>query len=176
MSALVYLTIFLSGLWLISEVVVSIIKRSTAGAKRQDRLSYLLIWLSFFISIQAAVNLKLYVPFVRKVGSITLLAPFLGYCGCVIIVAGLVIRWIAILTLGNLFTVQVVIAKYHRVIDHGIYRTLRHPSYLGSLICFLGAGLAIENWLCLIVLVVLPLSAFIYRISVEERTLLRVRP
>lgn len=47
-----------------------------------------------------------------------------------------------------------------------------HHSYSGSLLSFLGLGLALENWISLVILVALPLASTLYRISVEERALL----
>jgi protein-S-isoprenylcysteine O-methyltransferase Ste14 len=60
----------------------------------------------------------------------------------------------------------------HKIIDKGLYGIIRHPSYLGSLVTFAGLGLALENWLSLLVLLALPVAATLYRISVEEKALL----
>jgi protein-S-isoprenylcysteine O-methyltransferase len=58
------------------------------------------------------------------------------------------------------------------VIDSGPYRFVRHPSYTGALIAFVGFGLCLGNWLSLL-LITLPISAaFLWRIRVEERALL----
>jgi protein-S-isoprenylcysteine O-methyltransferase Ste14 len=100
-----------------------------------------------------------------------LLSPFLGYLGCLLIMAGLLIRWLAISTLRRQFTVNVSIVKDHKIIDTGIYAFIRHPAYLGSLLSFLGLGLAFESWICLLIVFILPLMATLYRISVEEKVL-----
>lgn len=128
------------------------------------------MWLSIIASIILGVGLKFSL---RSTGRIDFLSPLFGYIGCAIIVAGLLIRWSAIRTLGKQFTVQVSIVNDHKIVDAGIYGVVRHPSYLGSLICFIGLGLALENWISLLILLSLPLAATLYRIAVEEKVLLR---
>ena len=83
------------------------------------------------------------------------------------------LRWYAIIYLGRFFTVNVAIAADHRLIDGGPYRFVRHPSYSGALMVFLGLGLCIGNWLSVAVMIV-PISlVFIWRIHVEEAALLQ---
>ena len=62
--------------------------------------------------------------------------------------------------------------EQHALVETGLYRTIRHPAYLGMLATVLGFGLAAGNWLSLAALVGLPLAATLYRIRVEERALL----
>jgi protein-S-isoprenylcysteine O-methyltransferase Ste14 len=91
--------------------------------------------------------------------------------GVALIVLGLAIRWTAVVTLWRYFTVDVSIRRDHRVIQHGIYRIIRHPAYLGSLISFIGLGVTFMNWLSLAAIVIGTLIVFSYRIAVEERAL-----
>ena len=59
-----------------------------------------------------------------------------------------------------------------RVVRRGLYGVVRHPSYTGLLLRYLGFGLALANWLSA-ALVFLPLlCATVYRIRVEEKALL----
>ena len=51
---------------------------------------------------------------------------------------GLVLRVWAYATLGRLFTFQLAIRKDHKLIRHGPYKFLRHPSYTGAFIIVLG--------------------------------------
>ena len=71
------------------------------------------------------------------------------------------LRPVAIRTLGKHFTYTLSIVDDHRIVDTGIYRLVRHPSYLGSLMCLLGLGVALENWISLIIVVVVPLIAIV---------------
>jgi protein-S-isoprenylcysteine O-methyltransferase Ste14 len=91
--------------------------------------------------------------------------------GLIVLAAGVTLRTWAILTLGRLFKFVVVIQEDHRVVATGPYRLLRHPSYTGALVAFLGVGIALNNWLSMLTLVALPLAAILVRIRVEEAEL-----
>ena len=75
------------------------------------------------------------------------------------------------LYLGRLFTFDVAIAEDHRVIDTGPYRYVRHPTYTGSLLSFVGLGLCGGNLLSLVVLLVPITAAFLRRVAIEEAAL-----
>jgi protein-S-isoprenylcysteine O-methyltransferase Ste14 len=91
--------------------------------------------------------------------------------GMVLMWAGIVIRQWSISVLGRFFTVDVRVQSGQTVIDRGPYRWVRHPSYSGMIITFVGMGLALGNWVSLALLVVVPTAGLIVRIRVEERTL-----
>jgi protein-S-isoprenylcysteine O-methyltransferase Ste14 len=91
--------------------------------------------------------------------------------GLVLMAAGLVIRQWAILALGRFFTIDVRVQPDQTVVDRGPYRWVRHPSYTGLVLFFVGVGLALSNWASLIVLAVLPLAGLLVRIHSEERAL-----
>jgi protein-S-isoprenylcysteine O-methyltransferase Ste14 len=92
--------------------------------------------------------------------------------GIALMVLGTAFRAWSVIALGRNFTVYVQVRDQQPVVDTGPYRLLRHPSYTGLLAVCLGIGLALGNWLALIVVVVLPTIAIVVRISVEERALL----
>ena len=91
--------------------------------------------------------------------------------GLALLAAGVALRTWAILTLGRLFKFVVVIQEGHRVVTSGPYRLLRHPSYSGALVAFLGIGIALDNWLSAVALVLIPLLTILVRIQVEEAAL-----
>jgi protein-S-isoprenylcysteine O-methyltransferase Ste14 len=91
--------------------------------------------------------------------------------GLCVLAAGVAFRTWAMLTLGRLFKFVVVIQDDHRVITSGPYRLLRHPSYTGALVAFLGAGIALDSWLSIVALGVIPLLAILVRIRKEEAEL-----
>ena len=108
----------------------------------------------------------------RNVGSIGSARWPLFVIGLVLMAAGVFVRQWAILTLGRFFTVDVRVHPDQTVVERGPYRWVRHPSYSGLLIFFVGLGLALNDWLSVIVLAILPAAGLIIRIRSEERALL----
>ena len=92
--------------------------------------------------------------------------------GCVAMVFGIAFRGWSVIVLGRYFTVDVRVRENQQVIDRGPYRLLRHPSYTGLLCTCLGIGLALGNWLALLLAIVPTTIAIAFRIRVEERALL----
>jgi protein-S-isoprenylcysteine O-methyltransferase len=93
--------------------------------------------------------------------------------GLVLFVAGLILRWWAIIILGRFFTVDVTIEKDHELVERGPFRVVRHPSYTGVLLAFVGLGLSLGNWAALLVILMPIGAAFIHRMNVEEDALSR---
>lgn len=96
----------------------------------------------------------------------------LTWAGIVILLIGMVLRWGSIWFLGRYFTGRVQIQDDHELISRGIYRWLRHPSYTGGIMIFIGIALSINNWLALIVNLLIIAGAYLYRIKIEERALI----
>jgi protein-S-isoprenylcysteine O-methyltransferase Ste14 len=156
----------LSALLLASEVALALSKRSKSRATGKDRFTLPLLWTVIGISIFAAFFLREAFPQGR------LPHPHTFYIiGLVLFVLGLIIRWIAIIHLGRFFTVNVAIAEDHQLITTGPYRYVRHPSYTGTLLIFLGFGLCMLN-IFSAAAVFLPIAAaFLWRMHVEEQAL-----
>ena len=91
--------------------------------------------------------------------------------GLVIGWLGLLLRWWSFASLGQYFTVVLTTSHDQPVIEHGPYRVLRHPSYTGLLLAFIGAGLIVANWVSAICAVATLLAALIYRVRTEEHAL-----
>jgi protein-S-isoprenylcysteine O-methyltransferase Ste14 len=150
-----------------SEVVPAVALRSRENVARgADRGSLAVLWTTITPAIFTSIQ-------VVSRGGARLPGPMLAWvvAGIAVLVAGLALRWTAILTLRHAFTVDVAIAKDQRVVDHGIYRVLRHPAYAGNLMAFLGMVLSYGDWLGGLVLFLPIAAAFFYRIGVEERAL-----
>jgi len=88
-----------------------------------------------------------------------------------VLVAGLVIRWIAIVSLGKAFSANVAIRPTQSIYQSGLYRFVRHPSYSGLLLVFVAVALHERNWLAAAVVLVPTTAALLYRIHVEEAAL-----
>ena len=94
--------------------------------------------------------------------------------GIAVMALGIALRIWAVVVLGRSFTVEVRVREGQQVVDRGPYRVVRHPSYTGLLAVFLGTGIALDDWLALIVAIVPPVLAIAYRIRVEEAALVEV--
>ncbi len=93
------------------------------------------------------------------------------FAGVGLFVAGLLLRWWAIITLGRFFTMDVTIEKDHELVERGPFHMVRHPSYTGVLLAFAGLALTLGNWAVLLVILVPIGAAFIHRMNVEENAL-----
>jgi len=91
--------------------------------------------------------------------------------GIVILMAGVLLRMHCWRVLGRFFTHTVTIANDHQLVQEGAYRWLRHPSYFGALLTYIGMGLALGSYASLAVLVVGCLACYAYRMHVEEAAL-----
>jgi len=153
--------------WCALEILVAVITRTRrSDGKVQDRGSMLLLWIAIFSSITACEWIKAAVP-ATHLHNADWLKPF----SLAFFLAGLVIRLTAIFTLGKSFSVNVAIRAGQTVQRTGLYRIVRHPSYLGLLILFLAVGLHARNWISLLVVLVPTTAALLYRIHVEEAAL-----
>ncbi len=149
-----------------SEIGLAIFKRSGPAASSKDKGSLGLLWLVIVVSIYAAIDSTFRFP---RFGFE--LSNWLYLFAVVLFISGMILRWWSIIHLGRFFTVNVAIAKDHRVVDDGPYRLVRHPSYTGSLVNFLGCGIMLSNSLSILSLVLPVLAMFLWRIRIEERAL-----
>jgi protein-S-isoprenylcysteine O-methyltransferase len=155
--------------FVLSEIALSVFKRAQRGARVADRGSLSLIWIVIGISVFCAF----YVSFAAPEAAFGAWRAAARIMGIVLFVSGLALRWFAIVYLGRFFTVNVAIASDHELIDTGPYRFIRHPSYTGALMAFLGLGLCIGNWLSLGILLAPILLVFLHRVRIEEAALLQ---
>jgi len=148
----------LSILWIAFEAYVSATRRTAADKQEQDKGSLHFLWVSIMASAMAAASLRFWVPYTSQAGAISWGAPVVGYVGCALIAMGVGLRFWAIAVLGKRFTVQVTIVEDHSIVQQGLYRYVRHPAYLGSLLSLLGLGLSFENWSSMLAALLFPES------------------
>ena len=91
--------------------------------------------------------------------------------GSILVITGLIIRWTAISQLGKYFTVKIGIQQDQALVTTGLYKIIRHPSYTGMLIYYIGLGMLMENLVSLLILFGFSLIAILYRIKFEEKVL-----
>jgi protein-S-isoprenylcysteine O-methyltransferase Ste14 len=89
--------------------------------------------------------------------------------GAFLAIIGLLIRITSILTLNKQFTYTVTKIDNHELIETGLYKTLRHPGYLGQLIIFLGISTSLSNWLSILLMMVPVALGYLNRINIEEK-------
>ena len=141
-------------------------RRKVAG-RDSDRGSLQLLAVVLFVSIFAAWWLAFRLP---QAGMPAPPAPLLA-AGVAAMWAGMAFRLWSILTLGAFFRTTVIVQDEHRLVERGPYARLRHPSYAGGMLTLLGLGLALGNWVSLLLLTVPPALAYRRRIAVEEQAL-----
>ncbi|QNK03106.1 methyltransferase family protein [Dyella telluris] len=156
--------IVLFALWFISEPLLLRTARDRGGSDVDARSLMLLAtsnlvlpWLSIALYFLGVGRL----PF----------SPWLKLAGVVIMVAGFCIRWSGMWTLRKFFSANVAVQSDHRLVIAGPYRFVRHPGYFGGWLGFVGLGLALGNGIAIVLLTLLTLPAFLYRIRVEENAL-----
>ncbi len=160
------------GGFLVSEILLNVTKRgdTSTGNLQPGKISNAVI---MTVGLSSIV-LGIIIGFTAKFMNIRwLFTPdyFISSLGLVLIAIGVVMRWSAIRTLDKYFTVDVKILDDHRIIRSGLFKYLRHPSYLGLLISVLGLGVTMVNWLSTLVMLVPHVIVIVLRINEEERAL-----
>lgn len=154
-------------LWLIPELIGWVKQRSGASAMRRDRGSQAVLTGSLWVGIFLAISFAWALPAVT-------IKPFrmlVFAVGILLILVGVALRWFAIRTLGALFTRDLAVRTEQRVVDTGLYRSIRHPSYSGTLLICLGIGLAMTNWASLVAIIACAVAGHLYRVRLEEQLL-----
>lgn len=132
LSPTVFATAALAGFW----VIELTLRRGGAARSLKggvfDRGSSLFIWLAFIIT---GVCLAVHAPgpeFPIEV----------GWIGAIAAAFGVAIRIVAFRTLGSSYTRTLRVDDEQAMVTHGIYRRIRHPGYLSSLLIWGGAAIA----------------------------------
>ena len=141
---------------------------SREGATKITGIGGRLVALAFVIATTVVATLT---PRVFPVAAIRPGAVAFA-AGMVVLLAGLVLRGWSFKALGQYFTHTVMVSSDQPVIASGPYRVLRHPAYTGIILAGIGIGLAAANWADLAGLLLLTLTALLWRIRIEEAALL----
>lgn len=156
----------LAAIYGLSELYLALTRRSGTQAISRDRRSLMLLWATIIVSLWLGIQMVWLFP------NATVRHPRGFYLfGFLLFLGGLILRWYSIGYLGRYFTVDVSISAEHKLIDSGPYRYIRHPTYTGALLAFLGLGFCFGNWLSILFMTVPIIAAFLWRIRIEERAL-----
>ena len=167
-------SIFLAAclVWNVPEVVGAFKQRAKAARKEasvQDRGS-----LGILIGLQwTGLALNFLLAWLFQMAAISWHRTALFATGILLILLGVALRWYSIWTLGRYFTRDVAVSAGQKIVKHGPYRTIRHPAYSGTFLTMLGVGLAVTNWVSLLVLLICVLAGHLYRVRVEEQALIQ---
>jgi protein-S-isoprenylcysteine O-methyltransferase Ste14 len=137
-----------------------------SAGEREDRANR---WVLAAFSV--LVLLDCYLPACRdRMSFLTIDGDATRWLGVALFSVGGALRLWPVVVLGPRFSGLVAIQRGHTLVTSGIYRVIRHPSYLGLLINSLGLGLAFRSGVgvLLTALLLVPLLA---RIHAEERLL-----
>jgi protein-S-isoprenylcysteine O-methyltransferase Ste14 len=91
--------------------------------------------------------------------------------GLTMVLVGIVIRFVAIATLGKNFSGLLRIRNDHTLVRTGIYRRVRHPAYLGAILLFLGIPVMLSSILGFLTMLLL-VAYLMFRIKLEEKMLI----
>ncbi len=103
--------------------------------------------------------------------TITVLPKAWFLAGLAILICGRLLRMHCWRMLGQYFTGDVKASADQPVVERGAYRWVRHPSYTGGILMYLGTGIALTNWLSVLIIAVSGAAAYVYRVHVEEQAL-----
>jgi protein-S-isoprenylcysteine O-methyltransferase Ste14 len=148
----------------IGGVIIPAKRRGGARVKRSHVLSNIIIYFSwpvilFLIFIFAAIDI---VP----------LPDWAYYIGLAVMITGIVFRQWAIAVLGRYFSRAIGVQKEHKIVESGPYHLIRHPSYAGVLIFWVGMGLAVQSISAVLIALAVFCLVYGYRIYVEEKVLI----
>jgi protein-S-isoprenylcysteine O-methyltransferase Ste14 len=168
MTIYILLLILVPAIWVIFEIGLVIRDNSRDRGKTAiDKGTRCFNFIAITVGIIAAATFSGFSEFFFPGGRTSLVF----FVGIAVMLAGMALRFWSVFTLGKAFRTTIETDKDQKVVSNGPYRFVRHPSYSGWLLMCCGYGIAVQNWLSLLVAVFLPLAALLYRIHVEEAAL-----
>jgi protein-S-isoprenylcysteine O-methyltransferase Ste14 len=166
----IVILIISSTVWLIVEgILILRDKNNSKGSTKIDKRTRLFNTISTLIALSSPVFLVLLPSLNFSEKEI----PAVTIVGTLMVCFGFILRHWSINVLGKYFRTTVEIENGQTIIQKGPYRFIRHPSYSGIILFCIGYGIISQNWLSLIICIVFPTSALLYRITVEEKAFVK---
>lgn len=170
MSLDIIVLIIVSVVWIGVEIYL-VLRDNVRGMGKTaiDRRTRNYNFISLILAISLAASISWITTFRFHGGGTSIVF----WIGIIILCLGLFLRYWSITALGKYFRTTVELEKGQKVIQHGPYKYIRHPSYSGIILFCIGYGIAVQNWLSLIIAVSLPTISLLYRIKIEEAALVK---
>lgn len=155
---------------ILSGVFINITRNGKASPvkKEADKGTILLFRIIYPLGIVGAFSIQFWDNFSLLKG---FNASTLAWVGTLLFIAGMSLRWTAILQLKHAFTVKISIIENHTLHTKGVYSIIRHPSYTGLMLYYAGLGLLLGNALSFLMLIGVNALVLTTRIQKEERVL-----
>lgn len=154
------------GIWVLMETFVFFGLNKGTGKANKENKSKLIILTLIIFGVMGPM-------FLDPRAEAAFLASFgwFRYLGVFLILAGVGLRYTAIRQLGISFSVNVGVPEGTDLKRDGLYSLVRHPSYTGELLSFLGVAVVYAYPVSSLSAFMLPTAAFLYRIHMEEKIL-----
>jgi protein-S-isoprenylcysteine O-methyltransferase Ste14 len=150
-------------IWLLFEIVFVMGRR---GPVVKMSLNNLVVLAGFIYFVFLAVGLK-----ILQIGSFKEDIVWVAVTGTIVFLSGLILRVAAFITLGLGFRPVVSSARNEAVVQRGVYRIIRHPSYTGMILIYAGISLCLLNWVLLLISAAGFSALYIWRVHLEEKVL-----
>ena len=93
------------------------------------------------------------------------------YLGLFLLVLGTTLRSWAVWTLKHSFTLSAKINSTQGLVTTGIYRYVRNPAYVGTILCLLGTAFCFRSAIAPVLVLIICFVCYGIRIQIEERAL-----
>jgi protein-S-isoprenylcysteine O-methyltransferase len=144
---------------------MAVFRHMTGAAENRDHSSLKVLMIGSMLTLWIGIGLAF-----TRFGAMH--SASVQIAGLVVLGIGIAVRSTAVAQLGRFHTPNVAIREDHQLKVTGLYRLVRHPSYLGALIAYLGFSLALGNWLSVAVIMGAMSALYLYRIHEEDAAML----
>jgi protein-S-isoprenylcysteine O-methyltransferase Ste14 len=161
-------------LWFLSEIVggniIPHLRRHGSQIRGSNKGSSLLIGRMLFA---IGIYVSLLIAYIFTIRGVASLPVWSFYLGIIVMIIGIMLRQWSIAILGRYFSGTIGTQEGQKVVDKGPYRLVRHPSYTGILLTLVGLGLALQSLGAVLLIILVFVCTFGYRIHIEEKLLIK---
>jgi len=127
------------------------------------------------ILVGSATGIGLWLPLVMALLGVAAHPVSLpeGAVALAVMALGVGIRIWAAMTLGRYYTTTLMMSEGQKAVTSGPYALVRHPGSLGEIMIWAGFAVLSSNLVLFFLLPTMFVAVYLYRISVEERMLVR---